>query len=478
MTNDNVVKLTDNWISLLREKRDDEALGLYCDQIVPNLLPDLREQFKNTYGDYPHYDGLISLLGFTPDTVVLAYRFIQPQTMVILHTQETAHLLETVVKYAHVPFDKFFHEPFADSPYISIYHALDAALRRFPQGSRIAIELTGGKKTMGGALAVAAGMLNIDLVYIDYTDYMPEYRKPKPASTYIHLVENPIRLSVDLFGSIEMERAAEFFNIGKHDTSRTLFEQAGQRMANPRVAEFCMNLSQFYALWNSFNFQEAVELSSSLIKQGFKFYEQISRRFVVDLNLLQNQSETVRKLAQADRFNLMWNFFFAAERYESNSQNDIAALLYYRTIESVFDNALKDIAEQFDRSNPDYTLLGIELIQLQNKYQAFRQKVYKKNNGGADLPTTLAMFDSLCLLGALEQPLAQKLSTGKIANAANVRNLSVYAHGSNPMKAQSVATIRDVAREALQAYTEIKHFDSIADERLRFQFIELKIRKN
>jgi hypothetical protein len=478
MDNKYIAQLTDDWIQLLNEKRDDDALDLYCEKIIPELLPDLRVQFKNSYGNLPQYDGLVSLLGFTPDTVVLAYQFVAPKFFVVLHTHETEHLLETVVKYTHVPLGRFFHEPFTDRPYVAIYHALDAALRRFPQGSRIAIELTGGKKTMGGALAVAAGMLNIDLLYIDYDDYMKEYRKPRPASTYIHLVENPMRLSVDLFDRVELERASEFYNIGKYDTSRTLFEQAGSRMANPRVAEFCMNLSQFYALWNSLNFQEALDLSSSLLDQGQRFYEQISKRFVVDLSLLRGQIDTVRYLAQEDRIYLMWNFYFAAERYEKNAQNDIAALLYYRSIESVFDNALKDIREEFDRGNPNYEIFGVDLQDLKDAYAAFRQRVYRKGDGILELPQALAMFDSLCLLGALKHPLAQALNAGKIANVANIRNLSVYAHGTNPMKSDAIGRLRDVAQETLQAYATIKGIRPVTEERTRFQFVELKVRKD
>jgi len=476
-TSKSVSELTDEWINLLQTDQNSDALQLYCEQIIPILLPSLHEKFQKIHNRSAKYDGLVSLLGFTPDTVVLAYQFARPETLVVLHTKETARFLESVVRHTKVPLASFFHEPFVEEPSTDIYRALEAALKRFPKDARIAIELTGGKKTMGGALAVAAGILDIDQLYIDYKEYMPEFRKPKPESTYIHLVENPMKLSVDLFGGIEIDRAADFFNVGKYDISQALFQQAGQRMANPRIAEICADLSQFYSLWNSFNFLEALTLSASLFDQALRFSDQLTTRFRLDLNRLKEQIETIERLANEDRFSLLWNFFFTADRYERNGQNDIAALLYYRTMEGVFDNALKDLHEEFDRSNPDYSLLGVELSTIQSGFTRFRKKVFKKETQQETLPSRLAMFDSLCLLGAIDNALANKINLGRLANIANIRNLSVYAHGIRPMTTQSINDMRKLATDVLEAYTEGKYIGNLETERSRFEFMQLTIRK-
>jgi CRISPR-associated protein (TIGR02710 family) len=438
----------------------------------------LQEKFERTYDRTAKYDGLISLLGFTPDTVVLAYKFAKPETFVVLHTKETEKFLETVVNYTQAPLSSFFHEPFMEDPSIDIYRALESALKRFPKGSRIAIELTGGKKTMGGALAVASGILDIDQLYIDYKEYMPKFRKPKPASTYIHLVENPMRLSVDLFGGIEIDRATEFFNVGKYDISQALFQQAGERMANPRVAEICTELSRFYSLWNAFDFSTAATLSSALFDQVLRFSDQLTSRFKVNLSVLKNQISTVQRLAANDKTALLWNFYFAAERHEKNGQNDIAALLYYRTMEDVFDNAIKDIHPGFDRSNPDYTLLEIDNDKLNSSFFAYRKTVFRKDNPVEELPSPLAMFDTLCLLGALEHHLSKTIRAPRVANIATVRNLSIYAHGMRPMTVQSLSEMRNLATEILNAYITQKGIGSIEEERSNFEFIGLISRES
>lgn len=471
-------ELTTEWLSLLQSSKDGEALQLYCEKIIPSLLPVLKDNFEKDYGKIPKYDGLISLLGFTPETVILTYKFFLPEVFVVLHTKETSHLLDIVCRYANIPLASFFHQPFLEEPSIDIYRALEASLKHFSDSkSRKAIELTGGKKTMGGALAIAAGILDIDLLYIDYRSYMPEFRKPKPESQYIQLVGNPMRLPVDLFGNIEIENAITFFNIGKYDVSQELFERAAKRMANPRHAEILSNLSEFYLLWNSFNFKAAQELASKLFSLSLQFHDQLSPRFAFNLNRLKDQIETTNKLAEGDRIYLLYNFYFSSRRYEKNGQNDIAALLYYRTIESVFDNALIDVADGFKRSEPNYSLFSVSIEELKNNFYEFRKKVYKNDSCQDTLPKAIAMFDALCILGALDSPLSKKLNPGRVANIAQIRNLSIYAHGVRPMTEQSISEMRRLATDALQAYLEIKQLDSIELQQEKFEFMELVLQK-
>jgi hypothetical protein len=479
-----IAELTDNWLKLLQADNEAAALEFYCKQIMPELLPILQKQFRETYNQEPKYDGLISLLGFTPDTVILASQFVKPETLVVIHTKETKGFLDTVLHYCGIPVASFFHESFSESPNTDIYRALEAALKRFPKGSRIAIELTGGKKTMGGALAIASGLLDIDLLYIDYSKYMPELRKPRPESQYVQLVGNPLKLPVDLFTEVEIERAVNFFNVGKYDVSQTLFHQASQRMANPRAAEVCTELSRLYLLWNSFAFQEASELSSTLFEKIIRFYEQILVTLQFDLERFKKQIESLTHLAKGERLSLMWNFYFSAERYQQNNQGDIAALLYYRTLESIFENSLKDLAKSFNTESPDYSLFNINIEDVEAKFIQFRSKVFKGRTDSS-LPSSLGMLDSFCLLGALNHPIAEKISLGRVVDKAKIRNRSVYAHGIRPIDAQSTNDISKLATDALNEYINITKINSIDDQninstddqRIRFEFMELTIRR-
>ncbi|HEU4322363.1 MAG TPA: DUF433 domain-containing protein [Roseiflexaceae bacterium] len=192
MSIDNVSTYTEEWIKILRLNNQKEAFEFYCEKIIPSLMKYLQDDFVLRYNRESKYDCLVSVLGFTPETVIISHQFTQPDYFVVLHTKETSHLIEAVKKYINTSSNSYYEE-FNENDPNDIYRAFESALRHFPKGVEIAIDLTGGKKTMGGALAVAAGILDIDQIYIDYTHYMPEFRKPRPDSTYIHLVENTVR---------------------------------------------------------------------------------------------------------------------------------------------------------------------------------------------------------------------------------------------------------------------------------------------
>lgn len=159
----------------------------YFDSILPAILP----LMKARSGDLPHYGGLVSLLGFTPETSVIAYRLIQPDYFVVLHTPETSRFLDIVRDRSGVPHSHFHTESFLhdDEHTDDIFTALNRAISRFPSDAPFAIEMTGGKKTMGVQLAVAVATMkhvagrSADIVYVDYDKYLPRYRKPAPEST-------------------------------------------------------------------------------------------------------------------------------------------------------------------------------------------------------------------------------------------------------------------------------------------------------
>jgi hypothetical protein len=44
--NKNLEELTDDWLELLRNRQYTSALHLYCQEIIPLLLPDLRTRFS------------------------------------------------------------------------------------------------------------------------------------------------------------------------------------------------------------------------------------------------------------------------------------------------------------------------------------------------------------------------------------------------------------------------------------------------
>ena len=73
--------------------------------------------------------------------------------------------------------------------------------------------MTGGKKTMSVQIASAAIAVGhatrkqYDILYIDYDDYMPEYRKPRPESSRLSIMPNPFRENLQLWREMETSPA-------------------------------------------------------------------------------------------------------------------------------------------------------------------------------------------------------------------------------------------------------------------------------
>lgn len=65
---------------------------------------------------------------------------------------------------------------------------------------------------MGAQLSIAAGVLEqnsgfkVDVCYIDYDKYLPQFRKPEPESTRILLIKNPLAIPYKIFGKINTEK--------------------------------------------------------------------------------------------------------------------------------------------------------------------------------------------------------------------------------------------------------------------------------
>lgn len=194
--------LRDRWITLLREGSE-EADRYYFDVIMEAILPAVRARA----GGSLRWDGLISLLGFSPETTVLSARVLRPERLVVLHTPETSAQLPVVLTHAGLPTEAIASIAFRhdEGHPDEIYQALAAALQRFPATARLAVDITGGKKTMSNQIAIAVAILrqrgrSVSLSYVDYDAYLPALRKPEPASTRLRLVDDPIAVPLALFG--------------------------------------------------------------------------------------------------------------------------------------------------------------------------------------------------------------------------------------------------------------------------------------
>lgn len=165
-----------------------------------DLLPLVTKLARERLAAKADYSALVALLGFTPETVVLATQILQPKKLVVMHTPETERFLDIVRDNVSIPAAHFHHEQFDHGPNSTnaIYEALTRGLVKIERDEKIIIEITGGKKFMAIQLGIAAALLekrrgfSIDLCSVGYDKYLPEYRKPIPETSFLEILDNPI----------------------------------------------------------------------------------------------------------------------------------------------------------------------------------------------------------------------------------------------------------------------------------------------
>lgn len=174
-----------------------DALEFFCEKLVPHLVPKMRSRFIEQFPNDPYqgrYDGLISLLGYSPDPTILAARLCEPKTLILLHTEETSALVAAVRRHCGVAPERIICETFSKHALDELHRVFSRAVEKcFAPTDRLGVDVTGGTKPMAATLHIAAALMDIDTLYLDYEIYRPKYRKPDPETVYLSMIPNPLR---------------------------------------------------------------------------------------------------------------------------------------------------------------------------------------------------------------------------------------------------------------------------------------------
>lgn len=190
------------WKELIRNDRQKAEIFYY-----ETLFPDVIERFKLKSKTLNKYRYLISLLGYSPQPIILFLRAIEPEKVLFIHSEETEHYLDVIQRWTGLTLAKVVKEGVDSSDPTGVYRAIkDFVAHKNPQ--EILLDITGGKKSMVGGAAMAGSLLNIDIGYVDYQSYLADLRQPEPGTEYPSILKNPLHV----LGDIDFEKAKEAFN--------------------------------------------------------------------------------------------------------------------------------------------------------------------------------------------------------------------------------------------------------------------------
>jgi CRISPR-associated protein (TIGR02710 family) len=400
---------------------------------------------------------LISLVGFSPVTTILSYELLRPRRLLVVTSAQAEESVDVIAGYVvadgRLRHRDFMHRWCNPTDPHGIYRAVKEELdgQRSAPGERgqAVIDITGGRKVMSAAAALAAWQLNLRLCYLE-TEWDPALRQAIPGSDRLLLLDNP----TTIFGEQSMEEALQLFAGGAFEAARRRYASLCDSLADPRRARFMRALSEFYRAWCDLDLAGIPESASAVETALRQAGAEISHGTADQVT---GQLGFVRGLGRdGERDSFLVCYYVLGEHYRELARHDFAALLYYRTIEGCLSRRLEGRADGFSCERPDYELLTSDVTALQRDYGILLEHSGRKDNLG--LPPYVGLMDAAYLLNALGDDLIERCqikgikALSHLNKLAATRNRSVLAHGEQAVTQADCEELGRKARLMLRAY--------------------------
>jgi len=144
---------------------------------------------------------LFSILGFTPEPMILTQRVLKPKKHIIFATKggyknEVKEMYEKFVKTEPVVIE------FQEATFSEIYRMMKNIMEITP-ARKYALDITGGKKSMVAAASIFGRDFGFNITYVDFTRYSKNFRRPVPGSEVLNVVYSPERDLPEAFQGFE-----------------------------------------------------------------------------------------------------------------------------------------------------------------------------------------------------------------------------------------------------------------------------------
>lgn len=185
------LKYTEEWLSLAKKGNFKLAEKLYFDKLFPEIIGKFQKKYSNNFEED---EILISMLGFSPEPIILTANAVNPIKHYIITTEHKENVIARVEEFIEHDFNLI---TLADTTFNTIYKSLKEILYEIGS-SKITLDITGGKKSMVTAAAIFGKDYRCKIIYVDFEEYIKDLRKPMPGSEILNVVYNPIENQPEL----------------------------------------------------------------------------------------------------------------------------------------------------------------------------------------------------------------------------------------------------------------------------------------
>jgi len=180
------------WLDLAQNGRFEKAQELYFEKLFEVVINNFCERYSDTL---PKGGTLFSVLGFSPEPIILTAKAVEPVTHIIFTTNNQKVDNSYLEKFLESKYELIYLN---DESFESMYKAMKEQLVLNPN-SQITVDITGGKKSMVASASIFGKDYGCRIVYVDFAEYIKELRKPMPGSEILNIVYNPFKNQPEIF---------------------------------------------------------------------------------------------------------------------------------------------------------------------------------------------------------------------------------------------------------------------------------------
>jgi hypothetical protein len=431
------------------------------------LTPEIIARIKKNSPDIPapgYYDLLVSMAGYSPQTTAQAFLVLRPKKLYILSSHDTQGKIDDIwseiqnVIPGEVRMADVAQGTCQPTDPLDIYKQIKNEIYRLIQHRpKIVIDITGGKKVMSAAAALAAWQLDMDIIYSENDSYHVTKRGPEDiGNTRIIKLDNPITI----FCEQEEARIDALFNQGQFNVAASEYAALPPRMSQHAAEKswsiaFKAQVAKLYAAWCDMNKGMIRDILKSLKLKEVTFLKPDQKQ------KLKNQTDFLSPFAQAPDASpvyLLTTFYLLGNHYSNIGRFDFASLLFYRCLEGALDSRLERVYPGFKCDCPDYSLITYDVKSLEADYGKINLKVFSDSE--RPLPRQLAFIQKATLLAALNDKFISEAGSNSDplknlndwCSLSQARNNSILAHGQNNITPKACDDLKKAAKIMLDAY--------------------------
>ena len=458
--------LIDEYIKLLKENRK-KAEEFYSRKVLPKILERIsrysefvHKKIQEIYG-YEEIAGLIQTVGFSLEPLQMVQEAFGPEKVFYIATKDTESKINLLYEFNKLPISSIEHEILNNNVTPEkIYEVIRDKIKKFFDNQRnVVVDITGGKKSISGGALLAAHLLKLPVVYVDYKKYLPEVRKPMPFMEFIHVFEPPETILSD----VEEEKIVALLQNYNFSKAHELSAEMSEKAKNPLKFFVYKYLAETYRLWDNFAYSSALQNFRMSLEYADKYGLKLENKKHVEKNII--FLEEVIKVLELqkmqeiplDTFILTSAYsttlFIAdllnrAERFKKLEKFNFCALLSYRTIELIIQyflysygiNPHQPDVKQYLRfaGNSKTTIQDIEdnIVKYRKKYFGESETEIELATGAKsktapkiDFNRKITLLDGVLLLKAANVDLFKNFDISKLRTFVELRNKSVLTHG-------------------------------------------------